>query len=166
MPIKFSAILIVVSLVTVFVLLEQPTFAPAAAAPAATLESTAEATPEATAEATAEVTTASPETALVGDPVRGKDIFEDGLYGSPACKNCHSTGAGHGLFAIAPNMTGIAKRAALRVPGMSAPQYIEESIRHPESYIVSGFRPIMYPDFAEDYTDQDIADVVAYLMTL
>jgi cytochrome c2 len=167
MPTKYSAILIAVFFLTVYVLVGRTTSRPSPA-PASTeiAAATQEVSAQATAEATMEVTEASTETMLVGDSVRGKDIFDDGLYGSPACKNCHSISTGRVMFAVAPNMHGVAARAATRIPGMSAEQYLEESIRHPEAYIVGGFRPIMYPDFEEDYTDQDIADVVAYLMTL
>ena len=158
MPIKFSAILIAVFLLIVFVLVgrttSEPSLAPAAISVAATPEATAVVTDEAAG------------TVLIGDPVRGQDIFRNGLNGAPACKSCHATTAGHTMFALAPNLKGIAERAATRVAGMTAPQYIEDSIRHPEDYLVSGFRPIMYPNFGKDYSDQDIADVVAYLMTL
>jgi cytochrome c2 len=159
MPIKFSAILIAVFLLTVFVLTGRTTSEPN---PAPTATEIATVSPEATAEATEPTT----EIALVGDPVRGQEIFANGLNGAPACKSCHATSAGHAMFALAPNLKGIAERAATRVAGQTAPEYIEDSIRHPENYLVSGFRPIMYPNFDKDYSDQDIADIVAYLMTL
>jgi cytochrome c len=171
MPAKASAILIATFLFTVFVLVGRTTSAPnpapthtatvVATEIAVTPESTLEATEGATAEATESVT----ETALVGDPVRGKDLFENGANNAPPCKSCHTITSGHVMFALAPNLKGIAERAATRVPGMSAAQYIEDSIRNPADYLVSTFRPIMYPYFAKDYNDQDIADLVAFLMT-
>ena len=171
MPTKFSAILIAVFFLTVFVLVERTTSEPnPVPAPtevaAATQEATLEPTSEATVEATEAATEASSAGVLVGDPVRGQEIFDNGLYGAPACKSCHMTTAGHAMFTIAPNLKGIAERAALRIPGMTAPQYIEDSIRNPADYLVSGFYVAMYPDFGKDYSDQDIADVVTYLMTL
>ena len=48
---------------------------------------------------------------------------------------------------------------------MSAAEYVEDSIRHPGNYVVEGFSNIMYKDFARDYSDQDIADLVAYVLT-
>ena len=173
MPSKYSAILIAVFLLIVFVLVGGTNSAPGPAPStpevtgiATTPESTAEATVEATVSATAEMTAEVTGMALVGDPVRGKMIFENGLNGAPACKSCHQTAAGYAMFALAPNLKGIAEQAAKRIPGMSAPQYIEDSIRHPSDFIVSGFHVAMYPDFGKDYSDQDIADLVAYLMTL
>ena len=157
MPTKTSAILIAVFSFIVFVLVGQTISAPSP---------TPAAPPEVTVSPTAEVTAEVTEAVRVGDPLRGQEIFENGLNGAPACKSCHMTTAGHSMFNIAPNLKGIAERAALRVAGMTAPQYIEDSIRNPAAYLVSGFHAAMYPDFGKDYTDQDIADLVAYLMTL
>ena len=178
MPSKYSAVLIAVFLLTVFVLVGGTNSAPgpapvtpeasgiAAGTPESTAEATVEVTESATEMATAEATAASTETALVGDPVRGKMIFENGLYSAPACKNCHVVTGKTPAFGLAPSLAGISTRAAQRIPGMTAPQYIEDSIRKPSDYIVPGFHVNMYPDFGKDYSDHDIADLVAYLMTL
>ena len=42
--------------------------------------------------------------------------------------------------------------------------YIKESILHPQAKIVSGFETIQMPTF--DFTDEQIADIIAYLKTL
>ena len=130
----------------------------------ATPVSTDEPTAEVTESATAEVTPA----VLVGDPVRGEDIFRHGLYGAPPCLTCHSpviAGRG-GAFSIGPGLKDVSERGATRIEGFTAPQYIEDSIRHPAHYVVIGFSPIMPTIFGEQYSDQDIADLVAFLMTL
>jgi mono/diheme cytochrome c family protein len=132
-----------------------------ATAPAATVEFTAEAT--ASEEATAEATAAA---ALVGDPARGKDIFEHGLDDAPPCANCHVTTGKTAQYALAPSLAGISQRAATRVAGQTALDYIETSIRHPRDFVVPGFNPIMPSVFGQKYSDQDIADLAAYLMTL
>ncbi len=146
------------------VTVEATSAATAASTSAAT--ATAEATTEATPEAT--VTASSGTSAgLVGDAAHGQMIFEKGLNGAPACVNCHNrTTSGKVGFAIGPGLKGISDRATTRVDGLSAPEYIEQSIRSPGDYVVKGFQPIMYGQFAEKYSDQDIADLVAYLMTL
>ena len=36
----------------------------------------------------------------------------------------------------------------------------------PHAYIAPGFRDIMYPEFAAYFDEQDIADLIAYLMSL
>lgn len=127
--------------------------------PEATIAPTAESTPESTLDATA--------VALVGDAARGDVIFHQGIAPAPACINCHNPNVpGKNGFALGPGLKEISTNAATRVDGLSSEQYIEQSIRHPGAYIVGGFRDIMYPNFDTDYGDQDIADLVAYLMTL
>ncbi len=117
---------------------------------------------------TEEPTAEATEAALVGDPVRGDDIFRHGLDGAPPCITCHSpVVAGRGtMFAIGPGLKGISERGATRVEGFTAPEYIEDSIRHPAHYVVSGYNPIMPTIFGEQYSDQDVADLAAFLMTL
>ncbi len=133
--------------------------------PAPTVEVTAEVTPEPTLEPTAEVTT-SP-VVLVGDPVRGDLAFHEGFAPAPACINCHSTAyTGKQGFALGPGLKGIGAIAATRIEGVASEAYIEQSIRHPGAYLSGGFRDIMYPNFGTDYSDQTIADLIAYLMTL
>lgn len=133
-------------------------------------DATAEATEAATLEPTAEVTaemTPEQTVMLIGDPVRGDAIFHTGLYNAPACINCHSTtNSGKQGFALGPGLRGISEAAGTRVEGMTAAQYLEHSIRYPNDYIVSGFRGIMYPSFGVDYSDQEVADLVAYILTL
>jgi mono/diheme cytochrome c family protein len=152
-------------------LVVSPTDAPAATATlvAPPSEPTAEATLEATAETTPEASgdTRFPSQLLMGDAVHGQDIFEHGLNGAPACINCHSiTAAGKVGFALGPGLRGIPEIAATRIADFSAALYLEDSIRFPNDYITPGFRGIMYADFAKNYSDQEIADLVAYLMTL
>lgn len=135
---------------------------PATSVPAeATLEATAETTPEAAGD------TRFPSQLLMGDATHGQFIFENGLNGAPACINCHSVNAvGKVGFAIGPGLRGIADAAATRLVDFNAQRYIEDSIRFPNDFITPGFRGIMYADFAKNYNNQDIADLIAYLMTL
>lgn len=98
---------------------------------------------------------------LVGDPVSGKNIFQN----VAACSACHNVANPNVL--VGPSLMGISQRAATRRPGYSAVQYIHESIVIPNAYIVPGFTPgIMPQTFGQTLTPQQIADVIAYLMTL
>ena len=63
-------------------------------------------------------------------------------------------------------MIGISQRAGERVPGLSAEDYLRQSIIQPSAFLVSGYRDIMYPNFKEKLSEQDIADLIAYLETL
>jgi mono/diheme cytochrome c family protein len=104
--------------------------------------------------------------ALAGDPVRGETIFRVGINESPPCITCHQTVAGASGFALGPNLAGISTRAATRVAGLTAEAYIIESILRPKDLVVAGYRDLMYNDFADHFSDHDLADLVAYLMTL
>lgn len=54
-----------------------------------------------------------------------------------------------------------------RVPGMSAEAYLMQSLVKPDAYVVEGFQPgQMRPDLAEALTQQQLDDLVAFLLTL
>jgi len=100
-----------------------------------------------------------------GDPARGKEIFFASSIGQSAgCRVCHSIKPGEKK--VGPSLAGIATRAATRVPGMSAEEYIRQSIVDPGAYVVEGFPNAMLPDMAEKLSDQDLEDLIAFLMTL
>ena len=81
---------------------------------------------------------------------------------SMGCPTCHRAGAANG---VAPSWDGIAARAARRRPPLSAAAYIYESITDPSAYVVSGYTDIMPKDFAKRLSDQQLADIIAYLLT-
>jgi mono/diheme cytochrome c family protein len=117
-------------------------------------ETSTEPAPEAT-EVSAEATEeAGSETTLTGDPANGETLFNE------ACAACHGAEDG-----VGPARTGMAERAATRVDGMSAADYLHESIVEPGAYVVEGFNDgIMPKTYAEQYDEQQIADLVAYLL--
>lgn len=109
--------------------------------------------------------TATPQPAdnQAGDASAGELIFHEGKGSAPACVTCHAAEAGP--FALGPVMTGISQRAGSRVEGLSAEEYLQQSILQPGEFLVPGFRPMMPPTYGENLTEQDIADIIAYLMT-
>ncbi len=156
---------------------EQPTAEPTVEATAepteeATAEPTDEPTAEATEEATAEPTaepTDEPATEPAGDPVRGEQLYNLPTLGAagsaPGCAACHSPL--EGTVIVGPSHFGVGTAAASRVPGLSAEEYLRQSIIEPNAFIVDGFvADIMYQQFAEQLSEEDIADLVAYLLTL
>lgn len=93
-----------------------------------------------------------------GDAANGEMLFN----GELGCSGCHVAGAG----TVAPPLEGLGERAATRVEGQSAEDYIHESIVQPDKYVVEGFEPIMGTlAFGDRLTCQDIADLVAFVMT-
>lgn len=107
-----------------------------------------------------------PVAAVVGDPARGAAIFQAGVSGTPPCSTCHQVTQGGSGFSLGPNLHNIAEQAGTRVEGVSARQYIEDSILRPRDFIVPGFRDMMYAGFAEHLSAQELADLIAYLLTL
>lgn len=106
------------------------------------------------------------EAPIVGDAERGQEIFTKGFNGAPPCSTCHLSANVNFGFSLGPNLTGIGVRGGTRVEGLDSATYIYQSILDPHSYVVGGYRDIMYPDYNKHFSEQDIADLTAYLMTL
>jgi len=113
-------------------------------------------------EATAELTE-DPYAERVAALLEGADASRGALlveqYG---CTACHREGA---VNKIAPPFTGIADIAGSRRPPLSAASYIYESTLHPTAFVVEGFLPVMAVDYPERLSDQDLGDLIAYLLT-
>jgi len=101
-----------------------------------------------------------------GDPEMGHKMYNETALGTNvACRICHSLRPD--VVIVGPSFAGVATRAETRVPGMSAEEYLRQSILDPNAYIVEGFAPDMAPpNFAELLTDEQVDDLVAFLLTL
>lgn len=103
------------------------------------------------------------------DPARGEELYNRSTLGSKSaegCATCHNYDASEGPEEDAPYTAGTATKAATRVPGLSAEEYIRESIVDPDAYVVEGWQTgDMYAGWTDDLTEQQIADLVAYLLT-
>lgn len=106
-----------------------------------------------------------------GDPVRGDQLFHEmkpqvGF----ACATCHNPLAVTRL--IGPGLQGIGERAAARVEGESAVEYLHNSIVNPNAFISPPDATGPYPEnlmpmtYAQVLSEQDINDIIAYLLTL
>jgi cytochrome c553 len=105
-------------------------------------------------------------TSVTGDMERGAQLFAQGREGVPPCLTCHQVVSGQIGFSVGPNLAGIGERAGTQVAGLSAEAYLRQSILEPGRYMVSGYRDIMYPDYKAHLTEQDIQDLIVYLLTL
>jgi len=105
-----------------------------------------------------------------GDLANGETLFAEGVAGVPleegaACSRCHYADSEEKKRA--PGLLNIGERAATRVEGQSAAVYLYYSIVAPDRYLVEGFSGgNMPPRFDKGYTEEEIADIVAYLLTL
>lgn len=110
----------------------------------------------------------SQETAGSGDAKEGKKLYEQTVLGpnaAPGCITCHSTKAGVTL--VGPSHAGLVERAGTTIEGVSAEKFLRESIINPDAHITDGFVPgIMYQNYGIDLSEQEINNLVAYLLTL
>ena len=98
-----------------------------------------------------------------GDAQAGQLVFTE--VAAPTCSSCHSVQAGDTI--VGPSLAGIANVAGQMVSGQSAEVYLHESIVDPDAYLVEGFQAgIMPSNYGTQLSEQQINDLVAYLMTL
>jgi mono/diheme cytochrome c family protein len=96
----------------------------------------------------------------------GEKLFNQSVIGAQAgCVTCHSLDAG--VVIVGPSMDGIGSRAGSTVSGMSAEDYLEESILDPDAYLVEGFPAGTMPQVWQDELNGEQVDqLVAFMMTL
>ena len=105
-----------------------------------------------------------------GDPQSGEQLSV-----SLGCTACHTISAeGIGPFwPSTPDEPGIGERAVLRIsqPDYTGNaetdfEYLFESIVLPEEYLVVNYDNLMPNNYSSSLTDQDVADLIAYLLTI
>jgi cytochrome c len=105
-----------------------------------------------------------------GDLASGQKLFSGELpladASAPTCVTCHAVSP-DAPESIGPNLSNIGNRAATRVPGQSAQDYLRSSIVDPDAYLANNFQEgIMYREYRRALTPQQLDDLVAYLLTL
>ncbi len=102
----------------------------------------------------------SPDNAAV---TRGQQLFSTGGASGIPCTTCHTL---DGSPLVGPSLQGVGTRAGERIDGLSASDYLHESIVSPSSYLVAGYSDLMPKTFGEVLSPDEINDLVAYLLTL
>ena len=101
---------------------------------------------------------------VTGDPQKGRTIFEIGDLEEAGCSGCHTLDGSDEKTHIAPDLLGISERAAETVPGLSAAQYLHQSIMDPRAYVVEGYA-YMTAIPGRLRIEDEVADLVAFLLT-
>lgn len=92
------------------------------------------------------------------------------VYAAQGCAGCHGEPGGVGV--IGPSITGIASRAGDTVPGLSAEEYIRQSIVEPNAFIVpqcptGPCQPGLMPqNYGQNLAPAELDGLVEYLLTL
>ena len=90
--------------------------------------------------------------------------FETTLGINTGCRVCHSLDPG--VVIIGPSFDGVATGAVTRVPGLTAEEYLRESIVDPDAYVVDGFDAgVMLQNLGETLTEEQVGNLVAFLLT-
>lgn len=93
------------------------------------------------------------QTALTGDFEHGTQLYVQ------ECASCHGADAG-----VGPSLAAMKDEAGTRVAGLSAEDYLHQSIVDPGAYVVEGYDDTMPKDFGTRLSAQDLADLVTFIM--
>lgn len=93
----------------------------------------------------------------------GSELFAANVLGNRAgCITCHSLEPEVQL--VGPSVAGIGAIAGSRVDGLSAEQYLRQSIVEPNAHLVEGYeKDVMPGDYVLSLTDPQIQALVDYL---
>ena len=99
------------------------------------------------------------------DAANGKQLFNTFQPAAGiTCATCHRVDSEERL--VGPGLLNVGKRAESRVQGMSAVNYLHQSIVSPSAYVVEGYADLMPKNWGRVFSDKQIDDLIAYLLTL
>jgi mono/diheme cytochrome c family protein len=88
------------------------------------------------------------------------------VFVTSGCNACHAI-SGLSSGAVGPALDGLAARAGETVADLDAEEYIRQSIIDPSAHVVEGFADGLMPQtFGETLTQEQLDDLVAFLLTL
>jgi mono/diheme cytochrome c family protein len=106
------------------------------------------------------VTAWQKETSVSASPGDGADLFM-----RKGCASCHNGPETTARIGVAPSLADVREWAGTRRPGLSAADYVRESILNPPAFISPAFEesgPTAMPSL--NLTDAEVDALVAYLL--
>ena len=96
----------------------------------------------------------------------GDELFQQTTIGTLAgCKTCHSLEPE--VVIIGPSLAGIGTLAASRVTGLSAEDYLRQSILDPNAYLVEGYPKSVMPNtYQKQLSEEQVEALVDYMLGL
>lgn len=98
-----------------------------------------------------------------GDAAQGEALFAQLIDEAPSCISCHALDSTRGR---GPGLAGYGAAAGMRVDGEDARTYTFYSIIDPGRHLVSGYSNVMYREYAVRLSPQQLADLIAFVLTL
>jgi mono/diheme cytochrome c family protein len=96
---------------------------------------------------------------LTGDAAKGKALFL-----SNGCGGCHVYKPAGTAGKVGPDLDNLAADAK-KANQRPLQTYVTNSIKNPGAYVVPGFPDGVMPSYGGQLTDQQVADLVAFLTT-
>ena len=97
--------------------------------------------------------------------VDGEELFTATvLEGRAGCITCHSLAEGTNL--VGPSLYAIGTTAETRVPGLSAEEYLRQSVLEPDAFVVDGYSAGVMPAWDEVLDDAQVDALVEYMLSL
>ena len=103
----------------------------------------------------------APEPAASDPVARGRQVYQRN-----GCGTCHEPSLGNLFRAVGPPLDHIGTVAATRRPGLSAEEYLRQSIVDPGAFVVLGYPDSMPRALGDRLSGEDLAALVSYLSSL
>ena len=103
----------------------------------------------------------APEPAATDAGARGRQVYQRN-----GCGTCHEPGLGNLFRAVGPPLDHIGTVAASRRSGLSAEDYLRQSIVDPGAFVVPGYPDSMPRGLQDRLSGEDLAALVSYLSSL
>lgn len=98
-----------------------------------------------------------------GDGLSGEELFSQTVLAEQAgCSTCHSLEPDDVI--VGPSLATIGAEAGDRVEGLSAAEYIRQSILDPQAYVVEGFAAGTMPTWDGVLSDAQVDALVDFLL--